>query len=69
MSTLIYNLQMIDDTGSNEFSTFVEQILHNENSVRIDGRSITGKSTLINQLQTEMDKPRLVYDAPNHPLH
>jgi len=47
---------IVEDTGSNDFTPLVSQILDNKMSIHIDGRAGTGKSTLIIQLQAEMAK-------------
>jgi len=44
------------DIESNDFKILVNQILDSNKSINIDGRAGTGKSTLINMLQTEMEK-------------
>ena len=47
------------DTGDDDFTNYVDQIINNNKSIHIDGRGGTGKSTLIKQLQqrlTEMEK-------------
>jgi hypothetical protein len=44
------------DIESNDFNILVNQILDSEKSINIDGRAGTGKSTLINMLQTEMKR-------------
>jgi len=50
------NWTIFEDTGSNDFTPIVNQILDNKMSLHIDGRAGTGKSTLIQQLQAEMAK-------------
>ena len=44
------------DIESNDFNILVNQILDSNKSINIDGRAGTGKSTLINMLQTEMKR-------------
>ena len=51
------------DEGSNDVSSFVTEVLDKKRSVHIDGRAGTGKSTMIKQLQAEMDKRGLTYEA------
>ena len=53
--------KVIEDSGSNDFTPMVQQILDNKMSVHIDGRAGTGKSTLIKQLQAEMGERGLKY--------
>ena len=50
-----------EDVQDNNFSVFVSDILNNNKSVHIDGRAGTGKSTLIKELQQEMDQRGLNY--------
>jgi len=46
----------IEDVSDNNFKSLVEHIINNNISINIDGRAGTGKSTLIKQIQEEMDK-------------
>ncbi len=48
-----------DDGGSNNFSFIVNDILNSKQSINIDGRAGTGKSTFIKELQKEMDDRKL----------
>ena len=56
-----YEWNKIIDCNDNNFEPFVKQILDNKMSINIDGRGGTGKSTLIGQLQTEMETRELKY--------
>ncbi len=50
-----------DDDGSNNFSFIVNDILNSKQSISIDGRAGTGKSTFIKKLQKEMDERKTKY--------
>ena len=47
---------MIDDVNDNNFDPLVDHIVNSNQSIHIDGRAGTGKSTLIKSLQTELTK-------------
>ena len=56
-----YEWNKISDSNDNNFEPFVNKILDDKMSINIDGRGGTGKSTLIGQLQNEMEKRELKY--------
>ena len=51
----------IEDTGDNNFQPLIEQVLNSNESLNIDGRAGTGKSTFIKMLHTEMDNRKIKY--------
>ena len=51
--------QTIQDVSDDNFEPLVTKILDSKQSININGLAGTGKSTLIRQLQTEMDKREL----------
>ena len=46
----------IEDVADNNFQPLIEQVLNSNESLNIDGRAGTGKSTFIKMLHIEMDK-------------
>ena len=52
---------ILDDIDNNDFSILVNKILDSKQSINIDGRAGTGKSTLINLLQSELKKRGISY--------
>jgi len=56
---LKYNI--FNDVDDNDFKPLVDMILDSNKSIHIDGCAGAGKSTLIKQLQTEMDNRNLSY--------
>ena len=48
--------KLIDDVNDNNFDPLVNNIINSNQSIHIDGRAGTGKSTLIKSLQTELTK-------------
>jgi transcriptional regulator with PAS, ATPase and Fis domain len=50
-----------NDTGDNNFQPMVEQILDGNQSINIEGRAGTGKSTFIKTLHKGMDKRNKQY--------
>jgi hypothetical protein len=55
--------KIIEDCNDNNFQPFVNSILDNNMNINIDGLAGTGKSTLIHQLQDEMQKRNIKYAA------
>ena len=53
----------MSDTCDDNFQPFVNHILDSNISININGLAGTGKSTLIHQLQEEMDKRGLKYES------
>lgn len=54
---------IIEDMVDNDFSPLVTRILDHKLSANIDGRGGTGKTTLIKQLQEEMNKRKWKYES------
>jgi len=49
-----YQWKISEDTGSNDFTSYVDKIIESNQSVHIDGRGGTGKSTLLRLLQQKL---------------
>ena len=54
-------MKIINDVEDNDFSKLVKEILDSIESIHIDGRAGTGKSTLIKMLQAEMEKREISF--------
>ena len=53
--------EVVGDVANNDFKPLVDQILDSGKSCNIDGRAGTGKSTLIQMIQTELDERGIQY--------
>jgi hypothetical protein len=53
--------KLIDDVNENNFDPLVDYIINSNQSVHIDGRAGTGKSTLIKKIQAELTKQSKKY--------